>query len=480
MVQLQIVKLLPARSPVGPLVDGQTFDFDADQFSVEAVPVQGAVKYEFVVDNGPAQKEGVPPFDILGGAPFKPAVGTHTIVVRALNAANQVVDSTTVHVTAPTHGGVFITPTQPIDFDAIQLPATGTAQLKAGFTYVLTRPKQITCRLVPNAPGPRPIIQFDGNGSMPGTGALQTVFNNAGAGTQDIDFRLGPGMVAVAGEGGFDGVNANIIGGGGIFHGTRNSHLMRFTNFVVAQAIGGANGGGYYGGYCGPMQRDQGAGGYTEENSAGVELIDCSILAGVTAHNSDHILRLVGFRQAKVIRGRYIQPTVAGAPVDNYHAMFRAHHGGTLILGDQNATTQTTLFQGLSVTFGPLTGDDGGKNIPADPAHIKKRNFFDTAALQSVRAFNCIFDTTDFRIWPGVLDFEFRNCLIRDRVAGSIIDTPFPYMGRQKSRGTFFNCKFEHISSIPGAPVKLFSDDAGAQDIKCVNCTFAGNVFNKP
>jgi hypothetical protein len=476
MVQLRIVKL-PDRTPVGPLTDGQIFDFTTGTFTVEALPVAGAAKFEFALDGGTPHMESQAPFYALGDTTaWQPPPGKHRVAVRALNAAGQQIDSATVTVDAQ-HATIFVGTTQ-VDFDAMALPPAGEFGLRAGTMYVLKRPKPITCKLVRNGPGPNPIIRFDGAGAIDGSGALLSVKNHT-AETENIDF---------------------IIGGGGIFHPTGNRPLMRFTNFTVGAPVKK-----FYGGYCGPLARDQGAGGYTEDNSAGIELINCSILAGVDKDNRDHVLRFVGFDNVKIVGGRYIHKIPDGQR-DAYHAMFRAHQGGTLILGDETATTQTTLFQGLSVTFGPLIDGDGGINIgkppkldphgtqlkdangnllfdltaPTTPNAVPKRNFFDQAHLDKLRAFNVTFDTTDFRIWPGVLDFEFHNCVIRDRYAGAIVDTPFPYMSRQRSKGTFFNCTFEHIAMGPGGPPKLFSDDAGAQDMKCVNCTFAGNIFNKP
>src|SRR5207248_5674928 len=136
---------------------------------------------------------------------------------------------------------------QPVDFDALALPPAGEFGLRAGTTYVLKRPKQITCKLVRNGPGPNPIIRFDGAGLIEGSGALLTVRDHTAA-TENIDFIIGPGMVAVAGDGGFEGKNASILGGGGIFHPTANRPVMRFTNFVVGAPVAK-----FYGGYCGPL-----------------------------------------------------------------------------------------------------------------------------------------------------------------------------------------------------------------------------------
>src|SRR5438067_6589935 len=107
MVQLRIVKL-PDRTPVGALADGQTFDFSTGTFTVEALAVPGVAKYEFSLDGGAPHMESQAPFYALGDTTaWQPAPGQHQVVVRALNAGNQVVDSATVHVTAQ-HATVFV------------------------------------------------------------------------------------------------------------------------------------------------------------------------------------------------------------------------------------------------------------------------------------------------------------------------------------------------------------------------------------
>jgi hypothetical protein len=336
--------------------------------------------------------------------------------------------------------------------DDLELPNGGNYTLKND-VYVLTRGKQLKCRLIGS--GGTTIRFLVGKA---GEQALQTVAGCDTAGSENIIWEIAPGCYAVGGEGGFKGLNSQIHGTGGFcggaYHLHGNTHKNQFINWQTVDTVKDS-----YAGYAGPAITDK-PGEYSAKNNVGVELINCAITKGVVGQY--HGLRFHGCDKIVIHGGRFV---FAPDP-KHYTAALRVHDNGDCeIIG--------ATFTGGNFAFGPMQEEDGGKNLPPGP----KRDYYDAMRLKKLLVKDSTFDGLGlgtFKFNCGVLDGELDNVNILNVYGSSIAQTPAPYMNRPLS--TVRINGGSGTLAKPDRNAKLFSDDGGAKNIRVAGFTFNGKT----
>lgn len=99
MISLRLITV-KTRKPVATIADGGTYDFTTGDRTIEALPVPGAVRFNFDAD-GLKHSEGQGPFHLLGDdVAWIPAPGKRVVKVDALDVKGKTIDSATVTITA--------------------------------------------------------------------------------------------------------------------------------------------------------------------------------------------------------------------------------------------------------------------------------------------------------------------------------------------------------------------------------------------